>query len=201
MQLTELTIRLLFLLFPGLFSLLIVEVLTGNRQSDLFRFIVNSFILSVICYLIYGLLSGQLYFLEEVQSGKPYIYYREVLFATIIAIPVSLLTSFLIGHNLLSIFASKLKITNKTGYGNVWRLVFSGYTQWIVVRDIGSNLVYEGYLTAFSDREKPGELFMIDVCVYKNDSGEKLYHVDAIYIAKKPDEFIVEFPELLSKKK
>ena len=200
MQLTELTIRLLFLLFPGLLSLLIVEVLTGNRQSDVFRFIVNSFVLSVICYLIYGLFAGQLFFLEGVQSGKPYIYYREILFATMIAIPVSLFTSFLIGYNLLGIFSSKLKITNKTGYRNVWSLVLNRYNQWIVVRDIGNNLVYEGYLTAFSDRENSGELFMIDVCVYKNDSGKKLYHVDAIYISKKPDEFIVEFPEMLANK-
>ncbi len=56
-------------------------------------------------------------------------------------------------------------------------------TEWVTIRDISNNLMYDGWVQAFSDNSKEAELLLGDVAVYKNDTGEHLYDIDSQYLS------------------
>lgn len=59
----------------------------------------------------------------------------------------------------------------------------SADTKWITVRDSENNIMYDGFVRAFSDNSKETELLLEDVSVYKNDSGEHLYDTNVLYLS------------------
>ena len=77
-----------------------------------------------------------------------------------------------------------LGITNKFGELDVWGyLMNSNDVSWITVRDIENNLMYDGWIQAFSDNSKEAEVLLGDVQVYDNNSGELLYEVNSQYLS------------------
>ncbi|MBF8276038.1 MAG: hypothetical protein HW390_1111 [Candidatus Brocadiaceae bacterium] len=65
-------------------------------------------------------------------------------------------------------------------------------TVWVAVRDHKNNLIYDGWVQAFSDDSKDAELLLRDVSIYNNDSGECLYQVGAVYLSRKREDISIE---------
>lgn len=95
--------------------------------------------------------------------------------------------------------ALRTKLTKKFAEVDVWDYIFNSENEemkWVIVRDVKNNLMYQGWVEAFSDTVKENELFMRDVVVYKNSTAEEYYSMPGLYISRNRDEITVEFPSL-----
>ncbi|PES34155.1 DUF6338 family protein [Bacillus thuringiensis] len=210
MQFSELTVRLLLIFFPGIISALIVDKLTLHRGREFKEFLLNSFLLGLSSYFLFYMIIGlnnliaelrglvptwKLHFLMSLTDRKVPINITEVIIATFIAIILAFLISFSINHKFLHRFAIKMKLSSKFAQLDVWAYVFdSPDIDWITVRDIENDLMYQGWVEAFSDTHDTNELFLRDVIVYKNSTGEELYSVGAMYITGYSNKLILECP-------
>jgi hypothetical protein len=205
MNLSELTIRLLVLFLPGILSVIVVDALTIHSARSTFRFVLHSYLFGVIAYAVYWGLAqiSMLLFgwpnavaiLRALANQNAEIELPEVAVTTALAVPVAFLYSYAANHSWLHRIAAFLRVSNRFGDHDVWGLAFnSPDLKWVAVRDIRNNLVIQGYAYAFSDTEKPRELLIQDAIVYKNDSGERLYSIPAIYISRPDGEWTIEFP-------
>jgi len=53
--------------------------------------------------------------------------------------------------------------------------------------------VYDGRVRFFSEADKPAELYLKDVKVYDNASGEYLYDVAGMYVSLERTDLTIEF--------
>lgn len=211
MEFSEFTFRLILLFLPGVISYLIIENLVVIERRSVFYFSIYSFILGFLSYLLYNsiltvfiwimgsrMLSNDLSFFGSLTDSDKSIEFQEVFFVSLLSVGVGLSLSAFFHRKLFHRAAKRLKITNRFGDIGVWGYLFnsSGSTEWVVVRDIKFDLLYEGWVEAFSDTVKDNELFLRDVVVYRNSTGEELYRVPGQYITRKWDELSIEFPKL-----
>ena len=193
MPVSDFTIRLLLLFLPGILCFLIVTTVTTRRERSISLVVLYSFILGVACYFTYrpfapiaswGLswtgfgVPSRLVFLQALTDKKIILNYNEIFLVALWAIPVSFVTAAILNYNLVSRVAALCRVTNKFGELNVWEYTLNlREVQWAVVRDIKNNLAFEGWIEAYSDVDAPRELFLRDVSVFRNDTGEELYQV------------------------
>ena len=210
MNVTEFTFRILIIFFPGIIAYFISNALTIHRKGETYHFlIIRSFVLGVLSYIIlyllnflYGIIVSFLGVEHEfaiqiftVSLGdKPPVSYTEIIWATILAIPMSFVLALAQNKKWLNRVAKSLKVTRKIGDIDLWNFVLdSPDTKWIVVRDIKYNLAYQGRIEGFSETFNENELFLSEVLVLQNDTGEKLYEVDALYLSRDPKDRTIEF--------
>lgn len=209
LQFSELTIKLLLIFFPGLIAAIIVDSLTSHKERDFKVFLLHSFIFGMSSYFPLYLLewinnlivkangltpAWKVSFIKYLTDGKTDINFSEVLGAMFFSILIGLATAALINHNVFHKVATRMKITKRFGSLDVWSYLFeSKEIFWIVVRDLTNDLMYEGWVSAFSDTYDVNELFLQEVRVYRNSTAEMLYDLDGIYITRKKDELVLEF--------
>jgi hypothetical protein len=136
-------------------------------------------------------------FLNALRDQSVIISYKEVASVTFIAIIFGIIITISSTYKLHFRIVHKLKITKKFGELDVWGFTFnSPQINWATVRDHKNNLVYDGWVQAFSDDSKDAEIFLRDVSIYKNDSGEKLYQVGALYFSRERSDITIEFRDI-----
>ncbi|MFC1614361.1 hypothetical protein ACFL5K_03605 [Gemmatimonadota bacterium] len=206
MQLTEFTLRLLLLFFPGIITKLILEYLTVYEEKRHFYFIIYSFVLGLLSYILYYILLAvinlrftvgpEVYFLKALLDPKTSINYTEIVVVSGIAIIIGLFLSFIINNKYFYHVTQKFGITKKFAEIDVWGYLFNSDDDemcWIRVRDHSNNLCYEGWVEAFSDTVKENELFIRKVKIFINDTGEELYEVPGLYISRNKENITIEF--------
>ena len=217
MQISEFTFRLILLFIPGIIASIIVDCLTIHKERKLYEILLNSLLFGFLCYFMYGatiyllsllkslavLLSQFNYelefnFLRSLTDNSIKLNLEEIFIVTVLSIPVALLFSFLINYKILYRIAHRLKISKKYGDIDLWSYIMNmEMPEWVVVRDIENDLMYEGWIQAFSDSsEKNDELFLRDVKVYRNSSGDELYDIPALYLSRERKSLLIEFPSL-----
>ncbi|WP_417900464.1 DUF6338 family protein [Bacillus haimaensis] len=212
MQFSELTVRLLLIFFPGIISAIIIDNLTIHRGRELKVFLLNAFILGLASYFILFIwisinnwivkLRGleptwKVNFLDSLIDKTSNIDIKEVLIATMISFLLGLLISAAINYKILHRFAKKIKITKKFGQLDVWSYTFdSPDIGWVIVRDLDQDLMYQGWVEAFSDTHEINELLLRDVNVYRNSTAEELYFMQGLYITRDLNNIIIEFPQI-----
>lgn len=89
----------------------------------------------------------------------------------------------------------KLQISKKFGEIDVWGFALNSKAiEWVTVRDLEFNLVYDGWISAFSDDgDNSGELLLRDVEVYRNTTEDFLYKIPALYISREKTKISLEF--------
>ncbi|MBM4056201.1 MAG: hypothetical protein FJ264_16335 [Planctomycetes bacterium] len=136
-------------------------------------------------------------FLKVLIDKNATINFKEIVFVTILSIPIGFLFTFLLNYKVLFRVAHKLKISKKFGDLDVWSYIMNSKTpEWVVIRDIENDLMYEGWIEAFSDSTGVDELFLRDVKVYKNSTAEECYEIPGLYLPRKRENLIIEFPLL-----
>ncbi|PIE91802.1 hypothetical protein CO726_30110 [Bacillus fungorum] len=134
-------------------------------------------------------------FLNSLINKQSSIDIKEVVIATGLSIILAFLISAALNHKLLHKFAKKTGISKKFGQLDVWSYVFdSPDIGWIIIRDLENDLMYQGWVEAFSDTYDNNELFIRDVDVYRNSTAQKLYSMQGIYITKDKADLMIEFP-------
>jgi hypothetical protein len=207
MDVSELAGKLLILFFPGILCAYIVDSLTVQKPKDISFFLLKSYVFGMASYFLYwlGIKSWSLIFDETISltflqslnvKDTPFSL-REIAFTTLISIASGLFISALVNNKIHFRVMQKLNITHKFAEQDVWGFTFNSEDiNWVTVRDLNNNLVYDGWYQAFSDNSMDAELLLRDVSVYKNDTGEKLYQVGALYVSRNRADITLEFRDI-----
>lgn len=210
MEISELTIRILLLFFPGIICTLIVDSLTVHRERTPFVFAVHSFIFGLSSYLFYYLVkyvldqipyisnfvNAKVMLLDALTKRELDVDYTELIWATVIsAIPLALFFSRFLNRKYFHHFARFIGVTKKINDLGVWDVTFDLVDiEWVHVRDTKNDLVYQGRVAVFSDFIEDNELLLTNVTVFRNSTGHELYKVGALYLARERHEITIEFP-------
>lgn len=209
MDLSEFTIRILLLFFPGIICAFLIDSFTNHRPREWSNFLLQSFVLGLSSYFffwvvlpVHGWLGTQLgawkprsevFFLKALIDAKATISYSEIAWVGIIAVFLALAITVDLTYKLHFRVVRGLRITQKFSELDVW-----GYTlnmkevEWVTVRDIEKNLIYDGWVQAFSDDSKDAELLLRDVSVYDNLTGDPLYQIGMMYISRSREGIVLE---------
>ena len=208
MNISDLTLRLIFLLMPGAIAALIVEKLTFHRRWSIFSFILHSFLLGtgayflhqlalVSCGYIAGCNSKSLVFWDALFNMTTKMSLKEIALTCLIAIVVGYLVSAVINHKLLFKSAKLFGVSKKFGDEDIWAYFLnSRNVTWVWVRDHPHKLIYEGWVQSFSVESSVRELLLREVKVFSNADGTFLYSVPAMYVNGKPTDLTLELPKL-----
>jgi hypothetical protein len=212
MNMTELTVKLLLLFFPGIVCFLTVDALTVHRERKVHDIFLLAFVYGLLSYLSYAILKALLGMSITADDGlripPPSIsIFRsltnkdtgvdvvEVGFVTVLAVALAVSFSCAQNRYWFHDLARHLKITRKFGQPNVWSFALNANeVKWATVRDLDKNLMFQGYIRAFSDVEDPAEILLTQVSVYNEKTGELLYEADHVYLARDRADLTIEFP-------
>lgn len=201
MDISEFAFNLLLIFFPGIICAYMVDMFTNHKERTQFQFVINAFLLGFGSYLLYAAIVylcspdkiNSINFLHALSEGKVKISVKEILQVCAVAFFLGVAIIVINTHKLHFRLFQALNITNKFGEQDVWGLLMnSPATEWVTVRDNENNIMYDGWVKAFSDNSKEAELLLEDVSVYKNDTGTHLYDVDAQYLSLDRDKISIE---------
>lgn len=174
MAISDFTMRLMLLFLPGVLCAYLVDALTEGRSRDRFFFLVRAFVFGMTAYAAYWLILVMLHvahrvlayvglpvavapfpqvtFLQALLVSNATVSFTEILLVSITAVFVGVLFSSAYTHRLRHRLARKLKISRRLGELDVWGYVFnsSADVEWVTVRDLDHDLIYDGWVRAFS---------------------------------------------------
>jgi len=201
---SEFTFKLLLLFFPGLISAFLVDKLTVHRPREKFFFLIQSFILGLVSYFLYWIIlkvislrvdniDTSMIFLKSLTVSNVTFSFWEIFYVTICSIIIALTITVSAKHKALNRFARKYRLTNKFGELDVWGYFMNlKEVEWVTVRDHPNDLIFDGWIQAFSDDSKHAEILLRDVSVYKNSTGKRLYQVGSIYLSRNRQDISIE---------
>lgn len=201
MQTSELTIRIILLILPGAIAALIIEKLTVHKPWDTFRFIFYSTLMGFVTYLTYQayyflvVSSDILSFWKAITDNKVSISIREILYASLIAIPIGFIGSVVIQYKVINKIANFLKVSNKYGDDNLfYHFLNLNEVQWLWVRDSDQDITYEGFLQYYNETDSLREIVLSEVKVFRSSDSEFIREAPYIYLTFSPDRFVIELP-------
>lgn len=205
MDLSEFTFKILLLFFPGIIAAIIIDTFSIHEKRTPFFFLTYSFVLGVSSYFLYWLLINigpifcryplnSINFFQSLTMQNIPLDIREVAFVTLTSIIFSIIVVFILTYKVHFRIARVLKLSKKSGELDIW-----GYTmnipdfEYATVRNYSKDLMYDGYIEAFSDDSKNAELLLSEVMVYRNSDAKHLYSVGAIYLSLSREDIEIEF--------
>lgn len=209
MQVSELTIRLIVLLIPGMLCALIIDSLSVHRKWTHFRFVIYSILLGATSYLSYqvvlyiyatvGFIWTKKFnpstsnFWRSLFDSSVQISPSEVITTCICAIILAFVLTALLQNKFLNRIAGCLHVSDKYGDENLYTFFLNAReVTWVWVRDPDKGLTYEGLVESFSDSDTIRELVLQDVKVYRYEDSEFLYEVPALYLSYPIGSLIIE---------
>jgi len=150
-----------------------------------------------VSYLVQRPLIFEFVFFDALLNRDTDLHWTEILIAGVLSFPLAFGISWFAEKKLIHRLAQKLGVTSKFGDIDVWDFMLnSPGVQWLVVRDIKNDLVFEGWVEAFSDIGDIRELLLRDVRVYRNSTGENLYEVGGLYFSRNREDITIELADL-----
>lgn len=206
----ELTLKLILLIIPGILASLVYNRLTAHKRWSNFEYSFHILLFGVLSYLSLQVLSNitvwvktvlncnKVYNIELLEiwktlSNSNVIPYKEIIFASQIAIVLGFLGSLLDKYKLINKIGRTLKVSNKYGDENLFSFFLNAKeTNYVYIRQIKDNLTYHGFVESYSENEVVSEVALSNVKVYSYSDSELLYEVDRIYISLNKSEIIIE---------
>lgn len=205
MEITEFVFKLLLLFFPGIICAYLVDQLTIHRPREPFFFLLQSFTFGLASYFLYWagakiaghccptLVNPHLAFLRTLTDSTAVFSFREIAYVSIVATILACMISVASRFKLLNRIAKWVGLTKKFGELDVWGYLLNmEQVAWVTVRDHKNDLVYDGWVQAFSDDSKDAELLLRDVTIYKNKTGKPLYQIGALYLSRNREDITIE---------
>jgi hypothetical protein len=205
MEITEFAFKLLILFFPGLICAYLIDQLTIHKPREAFFFLLQAFTLGLICYFSYWFIvksivyfwpnavNAEVTFLKALTNSSLSFSFKEIAIVSFISVILACLVSVASRHKFLNRTARRIGITKKFGELDVWGYLLNmEQVVWVTVRDHKNDLIYDGWVQAFSDDSKDAELLLRDVSIFKNSTAEKLYQVGVVYLSRKRDDITIE---------
>lgn len=205
MSLSSFLIRIIFLALPGIVGSILYRRLKGKSSLKDWEDVLEILLFSLLSYALYALavamLNGvgwshltvtafQAFFDEKIPIPWP-----EMIIASGIGMPLAFIASTLYTYKILNRIGRVMGVTKRFGDEDVWSYFNNLYeAQWLFVRDHKLDLLYFGWILAYSDSEKERELLLKDVRVYKNSTNDFLYEVSRMYISRERFDLTIEVP-------
>lgn len=201
MEISELLIRILILLLPGILGTFIIESLVSKRKFNNRDYLVSVILISFSSYAglflfknILNLLREginhmnveKVVFFQALVDSNTSINFYEVAETCFISIIISLLVTILINKGWYYGLFRKVNITRKTG-NDPWNDLFENNTKGIksyvyIVYPV-EDRVYGGWVNAYSQDSENPELLLSNVIVTEHkDRGNVLYNMDKLYL-------------------
>jgi Family of unknown function (DUF6338) len=120
----------------------------------------------------------------------------EILFSVPLSFIMAVLWLWIVRFRLLKRFLHLINATRRFGDENVWSFALNSddaTVEYVHVRDNDNGFVFAGWVNAYSENEDFRELLLSDVIVY-DDTGNELYRVPVLYLARPLQNIWVEFP-------
>ncbi|WP_157404621.1 hypothetical protein [Shouchella shacheensis] len=190
-DITDLSVRIIFLFLPGIIGAVIIDILTTHRKRQVFNFVIHAYLIGIFSY---GILHGYSFisnycnfiisldgtFLETLLNSGQEIQVWEVFLSTLVGISLALFLVFVISRGLVYKAVNAIRLSTSHGDSDVWEYIMaSNDVQWINIRR--GDLIYKGKVAVYSEKENIRELYLSDVDVYPEGNGELLYHLDSMY--------------------
>lgn len=216
MEITELTIKLIILLLPGIVGTFIIEKLYYKEKLEIKTFIISTILIGFASYFILFFIKNikeilcvgiynytkpvKIRFFDVLIGKEEKIFLMEILYATIIGLIIGIISAYIINKGIFyKFFREKIHITNSTGQ-DVWGELFDNNTYGIntniYVIDIKSNRVYGGWVRNYSKQPNNAELLLTNVIVTEEHNRKKiLRRMDMIYLKFNENQMIIEIPK------
>jgi hypothetical protein len=215
MDITELTLKLLFLLIPGALASLIFEKLTIHKPWDSFKFISHSFLFGVLAYVLTDEIIAAVNYTFHTQWPALKIFtnleskgipLNDIGRATVCGISIGLICSAADHYRLINRFAAAIRFSAKFGDINLYtHFLNSPDVQAVYFRDLKSNLTYHGLVESFSENDDIKEIVLRNVVVYYNEGKVngpiELYRLNSVYLSRPTNEVLIEVPVIEPQKK
>lgn len=194
-------IALIFL--PGLVWMGLDRKFAAKEKPNQFEAIIKTFLFGTttyaVLYLLYQITGFEFSLAPLDSETKSEILEHDFLDEILLSIPLS----FLLGvlwvagetHKWLTRFLQSIHVTKRFGDEDVWDFVFNSSdaaVEYVHVRDFTKNLVYAGWVSAFSETGQIRELLLRDVQIY--DANGECSEVPRLYIARDRNDIHIEFP-------
>lgn len=210
MELTELMIRIIILLLPGIFGTFFLERLHYKESLEQRTYLISVIMIGFTSYFLLFLskniieifLNGinnynvvNINFFKALIDKDTNILFREVLYSTIIGIILGIIIANIINKGYFYSLFRKLRITNSTGQ-EVWAELFDNNTKGIkdhvFIIDTEDDRVYGGWVDNYSKSAQAPELLLSDVIVTTNRTREELYELKKMYLKFNKEKMIIE---------
>jgi hypothetical protein len=208
-NISEFTFKILLLFLPGIICSFFVDKFTVHRSIEPAIFIIRALVFGLASYLLYWMgikvlveistlfhhpLKFEVHFLRNLENKDVPVSYWEVLFvcftSVILGVFLTIESTYKYGHKV----CQKLRISKKFGELDLWGYALnSPEVEWVTVRDLREDLIYDGWLSAFSDDGADAELLLRDVSVFRNSTAQHLYDVGALYVSRDRGTITLEF--------
>lgn len=209
MELTELTVSLLYLALPGIVAYFIARKLTGLTSDNALHQVLAIFLLSVLAYAFVALLDCLANFainrsfttdLVNIVLGQS----RSIRLDQLIrAVGGGVLVAYILsyGHrfNVVNLVGQTLRATKRYGDEDVWHYFHNAPEKeknegWFFIRDYKTNLAYHCSVPTWSDTDRDREMILSNVTVFTNDTGQYLYKCALMYLCRNKDDITIEVP-------
>lgn len=206
MTISGFLMRVIFLAVPGIVSYMLFRKLAGKIKCEkweewcqvvLFSLIIyGTYSIFVWFFGLFGWSKGELAFFKAILDEKIAIAWSEIIIASLLGVPIAFIASAIHTYKLVNWIGRLIRVTRRFGDEDVWdhfhNLPDIPEYEWVIVRDHKTNLLYFGWIQAYSDSYKERELLMGDVDVYTNDEGEFLYKTGMLYLCRDKYDLTIE---------
>jgi hypothetical protein len=213
MEVSEFAFRLIVLFFPGLLCAYVVEALTNHPPRTPFFFLSKALLLGFGSYTLYwgfvhvvvpvydcafgSHFQPKVFFPDALKNSKAPISFTEIAVVSLFSLIFGFIAAWALNKKLLFRFAQSARISKKLGELDVWGFIFNEeHIEYATIRDHLNDLVYDGWIRAFSDNAKNAEVVLGDAAVYRNSTGELLYQVGVLYLSLDRKNIAIEFRDV-----
>jgi hypothetical protein len=202
MKISALFIRVVVLVLPGLVGSLFYRKLRGGRQQKDWRDLAEITLFALSSYALYGAAlevfataEGPVA-LEALFDESVPVRWTEVVIASLVSVGLAVGASYVQRFKLINWIGRKIGATHRFGDEDVWEYFHNSPDtgSWLYVRDHKEELVYYGWLEAYSESGDDRELLLSDVEVYSDETDEPLDTVPLLYVSRDAYDFTIEIP-------
>lgn len=210
MELTELMVRIIILLLPGIFGTFFLDRLHYKESLEQRTYLISVIMIGFTSYFLLFLskniieifLNGinnynvvDINFFKALIDKGTNILFGEVLYSTIIGTILGIIIANIINKGYFYNLFRKLKITNSTGQ-DVWAELFDnntkGIKEHVFIVDIEADRVYGGWVDNYSKSAQSPELLLSNVIVTTNETRKELYELKKMYLKFDKEKMIIE---------
>jgi hypothetical protein len=205
----QLVVTLIIILLPGIIACVICDKITVHSKWTSFKFSLYALVLGIFSYVVLQLfyylidlsLSSSINDVEWTHlkiweasvTENPIVPANEVIWASLLSIPVSFLVAFLINHKIFNKVSQFIGVSTKYGDENLFSYYLNAKEiDWIYIRDFENNLTYQGRIVIYSETDHMQEIVMSEVTVFRYEDSAELYSIPTIYLTKEIGKFVIE---------
>lgn len=205
---SEFTLYMMLIFLPGIIAYKVFDELTEHKEHKVHEVIIYAFLFGCLSYLTYFIIfkiifymtgyTVAFYFPETLKDPKK-ASYGEIVKVSCIAFVVGFGITWFDTYKILHRIARWTRISKKFGEVDAFTFLLNSNLRekvWIIVRDKEDNLAFFGWVHTYSAGDEHNELFLVDVDVFDNTTGEKLMDSPGIFLSKPKEKYIIEFQSL-----